>query len=152
MGTAVQVALDLTDIEKALEIGHQAVDGGVDWIEAGTPLIKSEGLKSVEELDQNFPNKTIVADMKTMDTGELEVSLAGEAGADVVSILAACPDETVEGAVKAAEEHDLDIVADLIAIPNPSSRAQEIEEIGVDYIAVHTGIDQQEAGMDPSKS
>lgn len=147
----VQVALDLTDIEDALEIGEQADEGGVDWIEAGTPLIKSEGLSSVERLSQRFPDKKIVADMKIMDTGELETGLAGEVGADVVSVLGASADETVKGAVKAGKEYELDIIADLIAVKEPSVRAQELEKLGVDYIGVHVGIDQQEAGGNPLK-
>lgn len=147
----VQVALDLTDIENALEIGEQAAEGGVDWIEAGTPLIKSEGLSSVKRLSQRFPDKKIVADMKTMDTGELEAGLAGKAGADVVSVLGASADETVKGAVKAGKKHELNIIADLIAVKEPSTRAQELEELGVDYIGAHTGIDQQEIGKSPLK-
>lgn len=149
MEPVVQVALDLTDAEKALEIGREAVEGGVEWVEAGTPLIKSEGLDSVSRLEDEFPESTIVADMKTMDTGELEFSLAGEAGADVVSVLAVAADETIEGAVKSTEDYDLEVAADLIAVQDSAARAEELEELGVDFITVHAGIDQQEAGKDP---
>lgn len=147
----VQVALDFVDLETALETGRKSVKGNVDWVEAGTPLIKSEGLSSVKKLSQEFPKKKIVADMKTMDTGELETKIAGEAGADVVSVLGASADETIEGAVKAGQEYDLDILADLIAVKDPSTRAQELEDLGVDYIGIHAGIDQQEAGKNPLK-
>ncbi len=149
MKPVVQVALDLTDIEKALDIGRQAADGGVEWIEAGTPLIKSEGISSIEKLAEEFPDREIVADMKTMDTGELETRMAGEAGANIVSILGAAADETIEGAVEAAEDLDLEIVVDLIAVKNPPKRAEEVEELGVDYVGIHVGIDQQAVGKDP---
>ena len=35
----VQVALDFVDLPRALEVAREAVAGGADWIEAGTPLI-----------------------------------------------------------------------------------------------------------------
>lgn len=147
----VQVALDFTDIEEAAEVGRQASEGGVDWIEAGTPLIKSEGISSVRRLREEFPDKKIFADMKTMDTGELEVELAGKAGADIVSVMAVSADETIEEAVRAASERDLEVTANLLAVREPSIRAREVEELGVDYIEIHVGIDQQRRGKDPLK-
>lgn len=146
-----QVALDLINLEDALRIGKQAVKEGVDWVEAGTPLIKSEGLSSVKKLNQEFPDKKIVADMKTIDTGELEVKIAGQAGADVVSVFGASANETVKEAVDASSEYEVEIMADLITLEKPSKRAQELAEFGVDYIEIHAGIDQQEAGKDPLK-
>lgn len=149
MKPAVQVALDLIDIEEAVKIGREAVNGGADWIEAGTPLIKSEGISSVDRLNQEFPEKRIVADMKTTDTGGLEVELAGRAGADVVSVFGACADETIEEAVEAGGKHGVEIIADLMSVGDPLERALEVEDLGVDYIGIHTGIDQQARGEDP---
>jgi len=83
----LQVALDLLDLSRALQIAHEAVLGGVDWIEAGTPLIKSEGMHAIRALRKEFPESTLVADMKIADTGALEVEMAAKAGADIVCIL-----------------------------------------------------------------
>ena len=58
---------------RALAVAREAVAGGADWVEAGTPLIKAEGLTAVRALKAEFPDKTIVADMKTMDAGRVEV-------------------------------------------------------------------------------
>jgi 3-hexulose-6-phosphate synthase/6-phospho-3-hexuloisomerase len=69
----LQVALDFVDLPRALAVAAEAVAGGADWVEAGTPLIKSEGLRAVRELKQAFPDRLIVADMKTMDAGRTEV-------------------------------------------------------------------------------
>jgi len=60
----------------------------VDIIEAGTPLIKQEGLRIISILKECFPEKLILADMKTMDAGGLEAKLAYDAGADLVTVLA----------------------------------------------------------------
>ena len=72
MKTVLQVALDLLNAHRAIDIGKDAVKGGADWVEAGTPLIKSEGMEIVRQLKQKFPGKTLVADMKKMDTGAFE--------------------------------------------------------------------------------
>ncbi|RLB80867.1 MAG: bifunctional hexulose-6-phosphate synthase/ribonuclease regulator, partial [Deltaproteobacteria bacterium] len=40
----LQVALDLINAHRAIEIAKEAIRGGADWLEAGTPLIKSEGM------------------------------------------------------------------------------------------------------------
>ncbi|MBU4148932.1 MAG: orotidine 5'-phosphate decarboxylase, partial [Candidatus Omnitrophica bacterium] len=73
MKPILQVALDFVNLKRALKCAGEAVAGGVDWLEAGTPLIKSEGLSAVRELRRMFPRKTIVADMKIMDAGRVEV-------------------------------------------------------------------------------
>ena len=50
MRTILQVALDLLNEHRALAIAKDSVRGGADWIEAGTPLIKSEGMEVVRKL------------------------------------------------------------------------------------------------------
>jgi len=100
-------------------------------------------LKSVTELKRNFPDKIILADMKTMDTGYLETEIAGKAGANIVSILAAADDDTIKDSVKAAKKLGIKICCDLINIKNPIKRAKELQKLSVNYISLHLGIDQQ---------
>lgn len=143
----LQVALDVTELARALQIAEESVAGGADWVEAGTPLIKSEGMQAVRALRDRFPDRTIVADMKVADTGTLEVEMAAKAGAAVVGILADADDAVVEEAVRAARLYGVRVMADLINAADPVKRASEIERLGVDIIAAHTGIDQQMKGM-----
>ena len=126
----------------------EAVLGGADWIEAGTPLIKSEGMDSVREMKKALPGTKIVADMKTVDTGAMEVEMAAKAGADIVALLAASDNSTVEDALRAARKYGVQIMMDLLTVPDPVGRSRELEELGVDYICVHVGIDQQMTGKD----
>ena len=100
-----QVALDLVDLPRAIEIAKEAVAGGVTWVEAGTPLIKSEGMNAIRELRKNFPTLTIVADMKTMDAGSTEVEMAAKAGANVILILGVGPDSMIKDAVRAGKKY-----------------------------------------------
>ena len=145
----LQVALDFVDIERAVKVAEEAVEGGADWIEAGTPLIKSEGLNAVRALRQHFPNNVIVADMKTIDAGRAEVEAAAKAGANIIDVLGAASDATVMECVEAANNYGAEIVVDLIEVRDPVERARAAEAAGAHYIAVHTAIDVQMHGGDP---
>jgi 3-hexulose-6-phosphate synthase/6-phospho-3-hexuloisomerase len=150
MGKPVlQVALDLLELRRALEIAGEAIEGGADWLEAGTPLIKSEGMQSLRELKKRYRDHKILADMKTIDTGAIEVEMAAKSGADIVIILALSDDATVAEAIRAARKYGCEVMADLINTVEPVKRAKELEDLGVDYINVHVGIDQQMVGRDP---
>lgn len=145
----LQVALDLLNEHRALKIADESVEGGADWLEAGTPLIKSEGMKIVRKLKQNHPERIIVADLKTMDTGSLETEMASKAGADIVCILGVADNETIKEALKSAHRYGSKIMIDLIGVKNKVKRAKELEKIGVDYLCVHVGIDEQMLGKKP---
>ncbi|RLG71233.1 MAG: bifunctional hexulose-6-phosphate synthase/ribonuclease regulator [Methanobacteriota archaeon] len=139
----LQVALDLVQLDRAIQIAKEAVEGGVDWLEAGTPLIKSEGMRSVRELRKNFPDYEIVADMKTMDVGAAEVEMAAKAGATVVIVMGTSDDETIKDAIRAGRKYGARIMVDLLGVEDKVGRAEEVEALGVDYICHHVGVDQQ---------
>ena len=145
----VQVALDFVDLPRALEVAREAVAGGADWIEAGTPLIKAEGLNAVRALKAEFPEKTIVADMKTMDAGRTEVEYAAKAGAGVVGVLGAASDSTIKECAEAARNYGCKLIVDMIEVADPVARAKRAQELGADYIGIHTAIDQQMRGEAP---
>jgi 3-hexulose-6-phosphate synthase/6-phospho-3-hexuloisomerase len=149
MKPVLQVALDLLNADRALAIAKQAVKGGAEWLEAGTPLIKSEGMDIIRQLRETFPRKTIVADMKTMDTGALETEMAAKAGADVISILAASDDSTILDACQSARKYGAKIMIDLIGVPEKIQRAKEVEALGASYLCIHVGIDEQMRGKKP---
>jgi len=139
----LQVALDLTLLKRALQIAKEAVAGGVDWLEAGTPLIKSEGMDAVRQLRKAFSGHEIVADMKTMDVGAAEVEMAARAGATIVCIMAVSDDETIKDAIRCGRKYGAKIMVDLMSVEDKPGRARELEDMGVDYICHHIGIDEQ---------
>ncbi len=154
----MQVALDVLDLPRAIKIAEEAVKGILSetngdkskaWIEAGTPLIKSEGMNAIRELHNKFPGHTIVADMKTMDAGATEIEMAAKAGANVVFILGVSPDSCITEAVLAAKNYGVKVGADLISCADPAARAAELEKMGVDIINIHVGLDQQVMGIKP---
>lgn len=139
----LQVALDFTDMDKALDVARKAICGNADWLECGTPLIKSCGVRAIKILSNIFHDVPIVADMKTMDTGRLESLLAFEAGAKIISILGVADTKTILDAIDIAKEFDGLVMVDLINHPNPLERARELDNI-VDIILLHVGIDRQD--------
>ncbi len=149
MKPELQVALDFLNLDRAIKVAEESVAGGVDRIEVGTPLIKSEGLDAVREIKKRFPKHKIVADMKVMDTGRYEIESAVKAGADIVVLLGVADDSTIKDAVQAARNYGCELMVDLMNVEDMEKRAREVEAMGVDYICVHVGIDQQMRGMDP---
>lgn len=148
----LQVALDFLELDRALGVAEEAVAGGARWIEAGTPLIKSEGLDAVRELRNRFPEQEIVADMKVMDAGRVEMEAAAKAGADVVLVLGAASDTTIEECVRAGENYGFRVGVDLINLEQPAKRAREAQEMGADYVSVHIPIDDQMQGILPMET
>src|SRR5207247_5336440 len=99
-----------------------AASQSVGWLEAGTPLIKSEGMRAVRVLSRTFHARKVVADMKTLDAGRIEAEMAFEAGAKVVSISGLAHDRTILDSVQSAARHDGMLMADLLMSPNPRKR------------------------------
>jgi 3-hexulose-6-phosphate synthase/6-phospho-3-hexuloisomerase len=152
MKPILQLALDFVNLDQALRVAREAVAGGVEWLEAGTPLIKSEGLDAVRALRREFPSATIVADMKVMDAGRVETEAAAKAGANVVHVLAVASDSTISECVEAARRYDARIAVDLVGLEGSDrmvQRAVEVQELGAAIVCVHTPIDLQMHGQLP---
>jgi 3-hexulose-6-phosphate synthase/6-phospho-3-hexuloisomerase len=147
--TVLQLALDFLDLPRALAVAEEAVAGGVDWLEAGTPLIKSEGLEAVRALRRRWPDRTIVADLKTMDAGRFEMESAAKAGANIAGVLGAASDSTISECIEVARNYGLKVIVDMIEVADIVGRARQAEEMGADFVGIHTAIDQQMRGEAP---
>jgi 3-hexulose-6-phosphate synthase/6-phospho-3-hexuloisomerase len=139
----VQISLDLTNIDEALETAAMALRAGVDWLEAGTPLILAEGLHGVKKLREAFPHIPIVADLKTMDGGYLEAEMMAKAGATHVVVMARAHPETIKCVVKAGKDFGAKVMGDNLGCPDMVQGAKELEDLGCDYIVHHIGYDER---------
>lgn len=148
-GPLLQVALDFLELNRALKVAEAAVEGGADILEAGTPLIKSEGLDAVRALRARFPRMRIVADMKTMDAGRVEMEAAAKAGADVAVVMGAASEATIRECVEAGRNYGISVAVDLLGVEDAVEVARRCERLGVDFLDVHTPIDEQMRGADP---
>ena len=138
----------MMQLKRSIGIAAEAVEGGADWVEVGTPLIKSEGAEAVRTIRKTFPGHKIIADTKTMDTGAFEVEIMAKAGADIVTVLGLADDATISEAVQSGRKYGAEIMVDMINVPDKVKRAKEIEKLGVGYICLHMGIDSQMRGED----
>jgi 3-hexulose-6-phosphate synthase/6-phospho-3-hexuloisomerase len=151
MQPIVQVSLDLPTIKDAMPVAETAVRAGVDWLEVGTPLILGEGLHAVAALRKAFPDHPIVADLKTMDAGYLEAEMMFGAGATHVVVMGVAHRGTIAGAVRAAKEFGGYVMGDVMVHPDKPACARMMQDLGVHYVIVHTGLDERntEIGKHP---
>ena len=143
MKPIVQISLDLTDIKEALETAAMALRAGVDWLEAGTPLILAEGLHGVKKLREAFPHTPIVADLKTMDGGYLETEMMAKAGATHVVVMARAHEETIKCVVQAGKEYNVKVMGDNLGCTDMVAAAKMLEALGCDYVIHHIGYDER---------
>jgi len=143
MRPIVQISLDLTSIPEALETADLAMHAGVDWLEAGTPLIIAEGMHGVRALRERFPDTPIVADLKTMDGGYLEAEMMAKAGATHVVVMARAHEETLRCVVKAGRDFGVKIMGDNLGCPDMVAAAKMMEDLGCDYVIHHIGYDER---------
>jgi 3-hexulose-6-phosphate synthase len=143
MKPIVQISLDLTNIDEALETAAMAMRAGVDWLEAGTPLILAEGLHGVRELRKAFPKTPIVADLKTMDGGYLEAEMMAKAGASYVVVMARAHEETIKCVVKAGKDYGIGVMGDNLGCPDMVEAARWLQDLGCGYVIHHIGYDER---------
>ena len=124
-------------------MAHVAVEAGIDWIEAGTPLILAEGLHGVRTLRKEFPNYPIVADLKTMDGGYLEAEMMAKAGATHVVVMGRAHPETIKIVCKAGRDYGVKVMGDNLGCPDMVAGARELEELGCDMVIHHIGYDER---------
>jgi len=143
MKPIVQISLDLTNIDEALDTAAMALRAGVDWLEAGTPLILAEGLHGVRKLREAFPNIPIVADLKTMDGGYLEAEMMTKAGATHVVVMARAHEETIKCVVQAGRDFGIKVMGDNLGTEDMVAAAKWLEDLGCDYVIHHIGYDER---------
>jgi len=143
MRPIVQISLDVVSIDEALSTAEMALRAGVDWLEAGTPLIIAEGMNGVKALRRRFPKVPIVADLKTMDGGYLEAELMARAGATHVVVMARAHEETIKCVVKAGRDHDVKVMGDNLGCPDMVAGAKMLEDLGCDFVIHHIGYDER---------
>jgi len=144
----LQLALDDWGLEESIRLVEKVGDD-VDIIEVGTPFMMVYGLEAVRRLKKEFPRHEVLCDAKIMDAGAYEAKLCFEAGADYVTVLGVTDNATIKACVDTARQHGKKTVVDMICVPDLPERIKTLERIGVEYLAVHTGVDQQANGRTP---
>lgn len=139
-----QLALDRLTREQCFQLLRET-ESSVDWIEVGTGVIKEYGMAIVRDIKAAYPEKILVADMKTCDAGRHEAIQAFEAGADITTVMAFSADKTITETLKVAEQYGKRIMIDLLGVKEPE-RLSELQNLGVDLVSLHYGKDMQLEG------
>lgn len=137
----IQLALDRMEIAEAIELTRK-VEDSIDWIEVGTSLIKEFGVASIKEMKQAFPNKQIVADIKTIDNARYEFELCFEAGADVATVMGVSPLVTIDTCIEVANHYQKKVMIDLLNTSDEQKR--ELQKYNNAIFCEHVSKDQQE--------
>jgi 3-hexulose-6-phosphate synthase len=143
MKIIVQISLDFISTQKALDIARIAVRSGVDWLEAGTPLIMSEGMSGIRALRAEFPDVPIVADMKAMDGGWHDAQMASRAGATHVVVMERAHPETIKSMVQGAKDFGVKVMGDNLGAEDRVAAAKRLEDLGCDFVIHHIGYDER---------
>ncbi len=144
----LQAALDTLTVEECVKLLKEC-GNSIDIAEIGTPFVIEEGMRPVRLFKEQFPDIEVLADVKIMDAGEYEADKCFAAGADICTVLGVSNNATIEGVVRSAKAHGRKVMVDMIEVKNLAERAAEIDQMGVDYICVHTAFDVQASGKDP---
>lgn len=136
----LQVALDNPNIEQISRVVAQLPESDHLILEAGTPLIKRYGMDVISKLREIKPSAFIVADLKTLDTGNLEARMVADATADAVVLSALAPVETLNKAIKEAHKTGIYAIVDTLNCPDIVSILKQLD-VYPDVVELHRAID-----------
>lgn len=136
-----QLALDRLTRERCFQLLKET-EASIDWIEVGTGVIKEYGMAIVRDIKKAYPDKVLVADMKTCDAGQHEAIQAFEAGADITTVMAFSADKTITATLEVAKDYGKRVMVDLLGITD-RARLIELQNLGVTLVSLHYGKDMQ---------
>lgn len=146
----IQLALDRLTIEQAIEL-VRLTEESIDWIEVGTSLIKEYGITSIQRIKEAFPEKVVVADVKTIDNARYEFDLCYKAGADVATVMGVSPLVTIQACMERAADFDKTVMIDLLNTTEEQKTAlYELADDRVIYCD-HVSKDEQELNGERNK-
>lgn len=146
----IQLALDRLTRGECIRLIDQT-SASIDWVEIGTGVIKEYGMDIIRDIKTRYPDKVVVADMKTCDAGKYEAEQAFRAGADVTTVMAFAHDQTIRDVLQVARSFGKEAMIDLLQVSD-HKRVEEIHQLGADFYCVHIGKDSQATGETASSA
>lgn len=144
----LQIALDHPNLGHQMKVIEQLPRSDRLIVEAGTPLVKRYGIEIVKKIREQLPDAFIVADLKTLDVGKIEVDFAFNATADAVVVAGLASNQTIDKFILEAQRVGIYGVVDMMEVPDPVAKLSGLAEIP-DMVILHRGIDTEEVKRDP---
>ncbi len=140
----LQVAFDLVDVAEVRRVLAALPESDHILIEVGTPLVKMLGISVVKEIRAIRPGAFVILDLKTLDTGNLEVRLAADSTADAVVISGLAPKKTLELSIREARKTGIYSIIDMLNVPDPLAVLKGLEVLP-DVVELHRAIDMEKS-------
>jgi len=140
----LQVAFDLVDVAEVRRVLSSLPESDHILIEVGTPLVKMLGVSVVKEIRAIRPGAFVILDLKTLDTGNLEVRLAADSTADAVVISGLAPKKTLELSIREARKTGIYSIIDMLNVPDPLAVLKGLEVLP-DVVELHRAIDMEKS-------
>ncbi|HJK02577.1 MAG TPA: bifunctional 5,6,7,8-tetrahydromethanopterin hydro-lyase/3-hexulose-6-phosphate synthase [Methanocorpusculum sp.] len=145
----LQVAMDLVDMKQVERVMREVPQNDHVIFEAGTPLIKQFGLHVIGEIRKIRKNCFIVADLKTLDTGNLEARMVSNAGGDAAVVSGLAPIETIASFIKEAKKCGIYAIIDMLNVADPAKLIENLAKMGgasllPQYVEMHRAIDNED--------
>lgn len=150
----LHVALN-SSLEEAGQIISRLPPSERILIEAGTPLLKREGIFAISHIRNMWQSRLallnteayVVADLKTMDRGSTEVQMAKDAGASAVTALGQAPVETINSFIDTCQRLDIDSMLDLMNTEQPIKVLRKLKRMPT-VVILHRGVDEEDFNKD----
>ncbi len=138
----IQVALDLDNIDTMEKIIDAIPDRERVLLEAGTPLIKKFGVGIVSKIRELRPDAFIIADLKTLDVGRVEVKMSADETADAIAISGLGTIESIEKAIHEAQKQGIYSILDMMNVDNFTDKLNQISDnLKPDIVLLHRNVD-----------
>jgi bifunctional enzyme Fae/Hps len=140
----VQVALDHPALEKQIKVVRTLPKSDRIILEVGTPFLKKYGVESIKQIRDVAKEKFIVADLKTLDVGKLEVDFAFDATADGVVASGLASTSSLDKFILEAQRLGIHAFVDTMEVQNPIEKLSSLRQTP-DVVILHRAIDVEQS-------
>jgi bifunctional enzyme Fae/Hps len=136
-------------LEKQIKVVKDLPKSDRIILEVGTPFLKKYGVESIKQIREVAREKFIVADLKTLDVGKLEVDFAFDATADGVVASGLAATASLDKFIMEAQRLGIHAFVDTMEVQNPLEKLSSLKQIP-DVVIIHRGIDVEQSTGDKS--
>ena len=141
----VQIALDMPDIDALKKVVSQLPKSDRILFEVGTPLVKRYGMKVIREIREYAKDSFVIADLKTLDVGQVEVDLAFNETADAVVVSGLASSSTINKFIYESKRLGIYSSVDMMEVNDPLGVLKGLDD-PPDIVILHRGIDEESKG------
>ncbi|MFW9938198.1 MAG: bifunctional 5,6,7,8-tetrahydromethanopterin hydro-lyase/3-hexulose-6-phosphate synthase [Candidatus Thorarchaeota archaeon] len=140
----VQVALDHPSLEHQIKVVSQLPKSDRILLEVGTPFLKKYGVEAIKKIREIAKEAFIVADLKTLDVGKLEVDFAFDATADAAVASGLASASSLDKFLLEANRLGIYGFVDTMEVDDPIAKLSQLKQVP-NVVILHRAIDVEQA-------